>query len=145
LLLRAAVAADCELARRIYLETTRPYVRHLGDWTDDFIVARFDQRFEVATTRMIELDGETIGWVRVSETGDEIVLEQIYLAPDRQGRGLGSILLRQLAEEWRTSGKPVALRVLKENPARRLYERFGFRVTGENEIQYLMWRAVAAG
>jgi ribosomal protein S18 acetylase RimI-like enzyme len=145
LLLRAAVAADCELARRIYLETTRPYVRHLADWTDDFIVARFAQRFEVATTRMIELDGETIGWVRVSETGDEIVLEQIYLAPDRQGRGLGSILLRQLAEEWRTSGKPVALRVLKENPARRLYERFGFRVTGENEIQYLMRRAVAAG
>jgi ribosomal protein S18 acetylase RimI-like enzyme len=143
LLLRAALEADCELARRIYLETTRPYVRHLADWTDDFIVTRFAQRFDVATTRMIELDGETIGWVRLSETDSEIVLEQIYLAPDRQGRGLGSILLRQLTEEWGPSGKPVALRVLKKNPARRLYERFGFRVTSENEIQYVMRRATA--
>jgi ribosomal protein S18 acetylase RimI-like enzyme len=143
--LRAAEAADRELARRIYLETTRPYVGHLPEWTDAFIVARFAHRFDVATTRMIELDGETIGWVRLSATGDEIVLEQLYLAPDRQGRGLGSALLRQLAEEWRHSAKPVTLRVLKENPARRLYERFGFHVTGETEIQYLMRRAPPAG
>lgn len=138
--LRPAEAADRDLARRIYLETTRPYIRHLAEWTDAFIVARFATRFDIATTRMIELDGETIGWVRQSETGAEIVLEQIYLAPDRQGRGLGSALLRELLDEWQPTGRPVTLRVLKENPARRLYERFGFRVTGETDIQYLMRR-----
>jgi ribosomal protein S18 acetylase RimI-like enzyme len=138
--LRAAQAADREWARRIYLETTKPYVGHLPEWTDTFITARFDTRFDIPTTRMAEIDGETIGWVRLSETGGEIVLEQIYLAPSRQGKGLGSALLRQLIAEWGLRGVSVSLRVLKKNPARRLYERFGFRVTGETDIQYVMRR-----
>jgi ribosomal protein S18 acetylase RimI-like enzyme len=41
-------------------------------------------------------------------------------------------------DEARRSGKPVALQVLKVNPARRLYERLGFSVTGENETLYFM-------
>ena len=35
---------------------------------------------------------------------------------------------------------PVELQVLKVNPARRLYGRLGFQVTGETETHYLMQR-----
>ena len=35
----------------------------------------------------------------------------------------------------------MALFVLKNNPARRLYERFGFRIVGEIDHRFLMRRA----
>jgi ribosomal protein S18 acetylase RimI-like enzyme len=36
-------------------------------------------------------------------------------------------------------GIPIALQVLRSNhPAKRLYERLGFEVTGETETHYLM-------
>jgi predicted GNAT family acetyltransferase len=41
---------------------------------------------------------------------------------------------------WVTSGKPVVLTVLKNNPARRLYERLGFAVAGEAGVKLEMRR-----
>lgn len=54
---------------------------------------------------------------------------QIYIAPAHQNRGIGTSLIRELAREARGSGKPLRLRLLSVNPARRLYEREGFKVT----------------
>jgi GNAT superfamily N-acetyltransferase len=56
-------------------------------------------------------------------------LTQMYLLPSHQNRGIGTSLIRKLALEAKESGRPLRLRVLSVNPARRLYEREGFRVT----------------
>jgi ribosomal protein S18 acetylase RimI-like enzyme len=138
--LRAARDADRDWASRVYLATTKPYVDHLPEWTDAFILGRFIDRFDVAASRVIEIDRAAAGWLRLSENDGEIVLEQVYLAPEHHGRGIGTALLRGLVADWQAQGKPVLLRVLKRNPARRLYERFGFRRVGETDIQYLMRR-----
>ena len=62
----------------------------------------------------------------------------IAVTPDLQGQGIGTSVIHQVLDEAKRSGKPVALQVLKVNPARRLYERLGFSVTGENETRYFM-------
>ena len=60
------------------------------------------------------------------------------MLPECRGRGLGGGLLRELIEKC---PRPIIqLQVYKTNPAVRLYERLGFRVTGENEHHYLMER-----
>src|SRR5262245_9061350 len=130
---RPATDADKDFARRVYIDTTRPYVDHLPDWTDDVIAARFERRFVVATTRMVERSGVTIGWVRLSQSEVDIVLEQIYLDPACHGQGIGTQLLTQLVADWRRVGKAVRLRTLRRNPARRLYERFGFHVVDDSD------------
>jgi len=44
-------------------------------------------------------------------------------------------------DETRAAGKPVALRVLKPNPARRLYERLGFEIICETpERCFMRWQ-----
>lgn len=141
--LRPATAADRDFARPIYIATTKLLVRDRPEWTESYIAARFERRFIVETTRMAEIDGVTVGWLRLSETDDSIVLEQIYLGPARQNQGIGSRLLAMLDDEWRAAGKPVRLAVLKTNPAKRLYERFGFRVIEEKELAWLMAREPA--
>jgi hypothetical protein len=49
-------------------------------------------------------------------------------------------VLRGLLDSWIPTGKPLALTVLKNNPARRLYERFGFSVVGEAGVKFEMRR-----
>jgi len=142
--LRPAVPADRDFARRIYVTTTLPYVGRLPGWTDDYVAARFEKRFVVETTRMCEVDGVTVGWLRLSETDDAIVLEQIYVDPTRQRQGIGSRLMRLLDDEWRGTRKPIRLAVLKTNPARHLYERFGFEAVEETGVAYRMRRKAPA-
>ncbi len=52
----------------------------------------------------------------------------IAVLPGCRGRGVGSALLRKLLEEVRAMYSGVSLSVSVDNPARRLYERFGFEV-----------------
>lgn len=131
--LRPATEADRDFARRVYIATTRPCVDHLPDWTEPYIAARFERRFIVATTRMIERDGITVGWVRLSESAAGIVLEQLYIDPACHKQGIGTAMLTMLVSEWQRDGQPVSLRTLRRNPARHLYERFGFRIVDESE------------
>jgi RimJ/RimL family protein N-acetyltransferase len=81
----------------------------------------FDFLYRLHRTTLKEYVAQTWGW-------DE----------GRQRQGIGTSVIQQVLDEARRSGKPVALQVLKVNPARRLYERLGFSVTGENETLYFM-------
>ena len=53
---------------------------------------------------------------------------QVVVRPSEQGRGLGTQLMLELAHCFREAGlERIALGVTNDNPARRLYERLGFR------------------
>ena len=57
---------------------------------------------------------------------------EIHLVPEFRNRGIGTALLTHAEEDARHSGFTLmALTTLTTNPARRLYERFGFDVVGE--------------
>ena len=55
-----------------------------------------------------------------------------------RGRGIGTRILNEIVAEARASGSAVRIYVEKFNPARRLYERLGFRVTEERGLHVLM-------
>lgn len=60
----------------------------------------------------------------------------IYLVESAKGRGLGRGLMRAAACSLRDRGcRSVSLWLLKENPARGFYERFGGRITGEKAYE----------
>lgn len=97
---------------------------------------RVHASFEVA--QIILLAGQPVGVLKVLRHGPEWELLQIQLAPVAQGQGLGSHILRALLSEAKAAGVALRLGVLKENPARRLYERLGFAVVREKEYSYEM-------
>jgi len=65
---------------------------------------------------------------------------QIQIAPDFQRQGLGEQALQTILDAADTQGLPVSLAVLKANPAKRLYDRLGFAVVSETDIEFLMTR-----
>jgi ribosomal protein S18 acetylase RimI-like enzyme len=67
---------------------------------------------------------------------------QVQLMPEHQGRGIGAALIRELQAQARAAGMPLKLKVLKTNPAQRLYERLGFVIVGDDEHGYEMQSSV---
>ena len=69
----------------------------------------------------------------------DLFLANVYLLPEFQNRGVGSMVVRGLMAEARDLGVPLTLNVLRNNPdARRLYERLGLHMVGENEERFFM-------
>jgi len=65
--------------------------------------------------------------------GFDSYLQSLYLAPEATRRGIGRRLLRAVAGELLDRGcRNMALRVLRENPARGFYESLGARLTARD-------------
>jgi GNAT superfamily N-acetyltransferase len=139
--LRRATAADYAFALDLYLRTMQPYTEELMVWDEQQQIASFAKHWDVEDVRVISADGRDVGWLQATETPTEIVLEQFFVAPERQRAGIGAQVLRGLLAGWKLTGKPLALTVLKNNPARRFYERFGFSVVGETGVKFEMRRS----
>ena len=106
--LRQAAAADADFVYRVVEATMRHYVEQTwGSFSE-----------ELSRKGMGELVAP-----------DHIELAQLFILPSHQNRGIGTSILRSIMQEARQAGKPVRLRLLAVNPARRLYEREGFRVS----------------
>jgi ribosomal protein S18 acetylase RimI-like enzyme len=125
-------------ALALYLETMEPYTAELMVWDAARQTAGFAQQWRAEDVRIIALEGCEIGWLQAQESDAEIWLQQLYVVPQRQNQGIGSHVLELLMGEWRPSRKPIVLTVLKNNPARRLYERFGFSVVEEGDVKIHM-------
>ena len=91
---------------------------------------------------VIEWGGAPIGRLCLLRGAHDYNLVDIALLPDHCGKGLGGALLDTILAEAAALGRSVSLRVEHTNPARRFYERKGFRETERGEIDAAMqWRA----
>ncbi len=88
--------------------------------------------------RIIEWQGQPIGILALQKLPGWIMLNRIFLLPGAQRRGIGTRIMGEILKSASAQRLPVRLRVLKVNPARRLYERLGFVVTEETETHYSM-------
>jgi phosphinothricin acetyltransferase len=87
-----------------------------------------------------ETEGKTVGYAYASTYRPRPAYrftaeDSIYLAPEAQGRGLGSALLGRLMEESKAFGFKQMLAVITAERANsiRLHEKHGFRLIGRYE------------
>ena len=83
--------------------------------------------------QIIEIEGQPVGLWKLHREPTLWWIIQVQLMPEYQGRGIGAVLVRDLIDEARAAGIALKLKVLKSNPALRLYERLGFVIVGEDE------------
>jgi ribosomal protein S18 acetylase RimI-like enzyme len=101
----------------------------------------YAMQFPNADYRIIVHDGRVAGRLIVDRSGEDILLIDIALLPEFRSAGIGSVLMKQLMVEAAGAQKPIKLHVETFNRARRLYERLGFRPTGDNGIYLeMVWK-----
>jgi ribosomal protein S18 acetylase RimI-like enzyme len=103
-------------------------------------LAGFRERWDVEQVRIITLDGTDIGWLQSFVKDDTLFLGQLFVDGALRRHGIGTGVVKGLIEEATRAGRAVTLGVVKTNPALRLYERLGFRITHEDERKFYMRR-----
>jgi len=154
--LRPVAAEDEGFLYSVYASTREAELAGVN-WTEKEKTAFLRQQFEAqarhyreqydgATYHVIEVDDRPAGRLYVARWDDEIRIMDIALLPEKCGRGIGTALLRDLLNEGAGAGQRVTVHVEQFNPARRLYERLGFRWMRDVGVYVLMqWSPDPAG
>jgi ribosomal protein S18 acetylase RimI-like enzyme len=146
--LRPVAAADEAFLFDLYASTRSPATLPQG-WDADaragFLRMQFDaqrrhysRHFPGADHAIIELAGAAIGRLILDQTDAAIRVVDIALLPAHRGVGIGTALLTEVQRSAQASDKLVRLTVAADNPARQLYARLGFVVTGATDVDVHM-------
>ena len=84
---------------------------------------------------------ENVGCVTALARPDHVWIDQLYIAPKFQRRGIGSMALRMVLMQAAATRLPVRLSVIATNPALRFYLSHGLRIQEEtSERRFLTTR-----
>ena len=117
------------------------YVRGWGRPGDTAVIA-LENGFPVGAAWYRLFTPAEPGYGFVDDSTPELA---IAVVPSKRGHGIGEELLAALLERARQAGyAALSLNVEPGNPARKLYERFGFQVVGEGEDAWTMRASIAS-
>ncbi|MBL0950589.1 MAG: GNAT family N-acetyltransferase [Pseudomonas sp.] len=148
--LRPAEEADLSFLHRLYA-STRAQEMALSGWDqpaiDAFLAQQFDaqhhyyqEHYQGSDFSLICHGEQAIGRLYIFRGPTTINLIDISLLPEWRGKGIGTRYLAALVDEADAAEKSIRLFVEPTNPAKRLYERFAFRISGSNHIYLQMHR-----
>ena len=142
---RRAGPADSDFAYVTKKAAFREYVEKVWGWNEEEQRELHARRFAEQEFMVIEVDGTPAGIIALARTGECVKVNQLFVRPEHQGKGVGGESMRRIMAEARAAGLPVHLRVLKVNPrAAKFYRRLGFAGSGESETHWEMeWRPAA--
>ncbi|HKP81202.1 MAG TPA: GNAT family N-acetyltransferase [Pyrinomonadaceae bacterium] len=150
LLLREATPEDEPFLLAVYASTRAEELQGVG-WDENqkqaFIKMQFmarERTYPQAGNRIIVLNGRPVGRMMVDREDALIRLRDIALLTEYRNAGIGSRLIHDLMREAAAAGKPIELHVVSTSPAVRLYERLGFRLSGDETAAYLQMKWVPA-
>jgi GNAT superfamily N-acetyltransferase len=140
LALTPATPADYAFTHDLTRSNMERYVaKYWGGWDEAVYRANYDRTENL----LLDLGAAHIGFVRLEPTADVLLLEDVQILPAYQNRGLGGWALDRVGELATARGRrAVRLRCFKDNAARRLYLRAGFRVVEDADIAEWFERAV---
>ena len=98
----------------------------------------YREQFPRVDHQIIMLDDRVIGRVLVERTEAEHRGVDIALLPEYRSGGIGTMLIQELLDEAAVAGKPFRISVVRTNPALHLYNRLGFKTTGESLTHFMM-------
>jgi ribosomal protein S18 acetylase RimI-like enzyme len=132
--LRPAREVDREPLYALHCATMRDVITRTWGWDEAWQRAHFDGRFDPSKLSIVSAGGRDVGVLSLETRPGELYVAELEIAPESQGRGLGSAVLGGVVAAAAARGACVTLQVLDLNVrARQLYERLGFYVTGETD------------
>ncbi len=134
---RPATEADLPFLLALRRESMGPHLAAADlPGTDEDYLVRVRHRFDCA--EILLLHGQPVGMLKLLCEPAQWHVLQLQLSESIRGQGVGQGLLEDLLADAARAGVAVGLSVLKANPAKRLYERLGFSIVGEDAREFHM-------
>ena len=128
-----AQATDSKFVFAVKKAAFREYVEQIWDWEDAYQRDLHNKRFASQDLRIIQFHGTDVGFLSTSNTPDMLKVNQLYILPEYQGKGIGAACMKRIIDDANLEQKPMTLRVLKINTrATAFYQRLGFTIVNEN-------------
>ena len=142
---------DMEFLYRVYA-STREDIAQLP-YTDEQKNALYWHQFEAQHVHyqkhftgcefdIVLVDGRPAGRVYVHQTDEEFRIVDLAFLPDFRGKGIGTVVMKEIIEEANRNKKPIRLRVDPKKPALQWYLDFGFKQIADEETAWHMERTV---
>ena len=132
--IRSATVEDLELLDRIHRENMRGYVAKVYPWNPTL----FRDNFTPQDYRVIEERQTIAGFFKVVSSETDIYLGELQIIGERQNQGIGTGIIKSLIAEAKLKQKRLWLKVIKGNPAEKLYRRLRFTVFKESATHKMM-------
>ena len=137
--IRKADMSDSEFIFTVKKAAFREYVEQVWGWDDTYQRELHDRRFTSQDVRIIQHCGTDVGFLATSRTRETLKVNQLYILPEYQGRGIGSACMIRVLADANLRQQPVVLQVLKVNIRGSVfYQRLGFIIVGETTTHFLM-------
>lgn len=134
--------ADKEQIRHLSERCYRDVVeRQFGAWDVEAQRPFFEQKWATLTYQKVLIDGLFAGALAIVRETDQVTLSEILIAPEFQGRGIGTEIVLGVLKSAAEGQLPVKLQVLHQNWAMTLYKRLGFVETGKSDTHVFMEHA----
>ena len=113
--LRKATAENSEFAYQTKKAALREYVEKVWGWDEGEQPQLHDRRFASQDFQVIQVSGIDVGILAVVRQPDCVKVNQMFIVPEYQSRGIGAACIGRIIEDAAVSKLPVWLQVLKVN------------------------------
>lgn len=142
--LRAAANEDESFLYALYSSTRQAEMAALpwpSEGKNAFLRTQFEAQrkhygsvYPAADHFIITMEAEPAGRLYVNRQASQILIVDLTLLPEFQGRGIGRGLVSALQHEAASSGKTLTGSVARWNPAAAFWQRMGFDLSGGDEM-----------
>ena len=122
-----AITKDIDILDRIHTENMKEYVETVYSWNPSL----FRDNFVARDYRVIKHQNKIIGFIKVVVSPTDIYLGEIQITRSYQNRGIGTNIIENIIAT-KLNNQRLWLKVIKGNPAEKLYIRLGFTVFEES-------------
>mgnify|MGYP006267770781 CR=1 FL=1 len=137
--LRPSKINDLALLFDIHQSVFRSHIEKLWGWDEDWQRENFASECATSETSVIEVDGHIAGYIQLLEQESLIYIQNIAISPTFQGKGIGTLLLKNLQSSAAVKKITICLGVFQTNrSAQRLYEQLGFHTIGKTDTHINM-------
>lgn len=143
---RTATPADTGLHALFYAASTNDFDllpealrQQLVEQQSQAQLAHYRGAFSNLSIEIIELAGAPIGRLitAIDDQANEMAIVDLVVLPAHRGTGIASSLIGELQAQAAAASLAVHSTVRRDNVASRvLHERLGFKIAGEDEINY---------
>ena len=125
--------SDFEVLADIRVAAMRESLERVGRFDPIRARERLWSTFRPEHTRWIIFEGTKVGFCAVRPASEGVHLDHLYIHPNYQSRGIGSVVLTSIVSDVEKQGVSIFVSALKESASNRFYLRYGFLLRSEGD------------